>query len=116
MHLKNFSLLTDKFGKIRLSPAYDLLSTRLLIPVKEDNEELVLSVHEKNANLKLTDFNFLAENLKIPKNPALFMITNLLEKKEKMLGLIFKSFLPKKMQVAFMELLTHRSKILEEKK
>ncbi|MBW7843411.1 MAG: HipA domain-containing protein [Ignavibacteriaceae bacterium] len=30
MHLKNFSLLTNLDGKIILSPAYDLLSTKIL--------------------------------------------------------------------------------------
>jgi len=32
MHLKNFSLVTGLDGTVRLSPAYDLLCTRLVIP------------------------------------------------------------------------------------
>ena len=40
MHLKNFSLLKTEDDEIKLSPAYDLLSTKLLIP--EDKEEIAL--------------------------------------------------------------------------
>ena len=32
MHLKNFSLLTNEDGITRLTPAYDLVCTRLVIP------------------------------------------------------------------------------------
>jgi serine/threonine-protein kinase HipA len=40
MHLKNFSLLRGDDGNHRLSPAYDLVSTRLVIP----NDELALPI------------------------------------------------------------------------
>ncbi len=53
MHLKNFSLLKDSSGWI-LSPAYDLLPTKLLIP--EDHEELALTLQDKRARLKRADF------------------------------------------------------------
>jgi len=42
MHLKNFSLIYLENGMIQLAPAYDLLSTRLLIPMEKDSEELAL--------------------------------------------------------------------------
>jgi len=31
-HFKNYSILTDDSGKIRLSPAYDIVSSKLVIP------------------------------------------------------------------------------------
>lgn len=112
MHLKNFSLLTDEKKNIRLSPAYDLLSTRLLIPIHEDNEELVLSVNGKKSNLKRKDFIFLADNLKIPKKSADFVIEKLLSNIEKIQASISKSFLPKKMQESFLGLIGERKERL----
>jgi serine/threonine-protein kinase HipA len=56
MHLKNFSLLRDKQDFITLSPAYDMLSTRLLIPERDDPEELALTLNGKKSNFKQKDF------------------------------------------------------------
>ena len=63
MHLKNFSLIHDKQRFIHLSPAYDMLSTRLLIPKKDDPAELALALNGKKSNLKLRDFKAFAENI-----------------------------------------------------
>ena len=41
IHLKNFSFLYEGHTR-RLAPAYDLLSTRLVISEKDDSEELAL--------------------------------------------------------------------------
>jgi serine/threonine-protein kinase HipA len=54
MHLKNFSLLHEPGGEIRLSPAYDLLPTVLLLP--EDREEMALTLNGKKRALKGDDF------------------------------------------------------------
>lgn len=53
MHLKNFSLCNKK-GKHELSPAYDLLSTKMDIP--KDLENLALNLNGKKNNLKRQDF------------------------------------------------------------
>lgn len=53
MHLKNFSLCNKK-GKHELSPAYDLLSTKMVIP--KDIEDLALNLNGKKNNLKRQDF------------------------------------------------------------
>ncbi len=37
MHLKNYSLLTDSSGIVRLAPAYDLLSTSIVIDYQEES-------------------------------------------------------------------------------
>lgn len=63
MHLKNFSLLRDSNDDIKLSPAYDLLSTQLLI--SKDQEESALTISEKKSNLKRKDFDMLAERFAI---------------------------------------------------
>lgn len=63
MHLKNFSLLTNQENEIMLSPAYDLLSTKLLI--RDDTEELALSINGKKSRLKKSDFISFAGQLGI---------------------------------------------------
>lgn len=53
MHLKNFSLYNIGMGHV-LTPAYDLLSTALVMP--EDTEELALTLNGKKRKLQKADF------------------------------------------------------------
>ena len=56
MHLKNFSLLTTTEGVHRLSPAYDFVCTRLVLP---DDDKQALSVGGRDKSLtRRTWFNF----------------------------------------------------------
>ena len=48
MHLKNYSLYSPERNEYQLTPAYDLLSTTLVIP--EDTEKLALTLCGKSAN------------------------------------------------------------------
>jgi serine/threonine-protein kinase HipA len=52
MHLKNFSMLTDGSGITRLSPAYDLVCTRLVI----EDDDLALPVNGKKSKLTRADW------------------------------------------------------------
>ncbi|MFV0555103.1 MAG: HipA domain-containing protein [Mangrovibacterium sp.] len=54
MHLKNFSLYCTRKGYYSLTPAYDLVSTALVMP--EDTEELALTLNGKKRKIKRTDF------------------------------------------------------------
>jgi serine/threonine-protein kinase HipA len=54
MHLKNFSLYSLVKGQYVLSPAYDMLSTALVMP--EDKEELALTLNGKKRKLTRSDF------------------------------------------------------------
>lgn len=63
MHLKNFSLIENTLGEYQLSPAYDLLNTKLVI--KEDSEESALTINGRKNKLKRSDFDALAENFGI---------------------------------------------------
>ena len=56
MHLKNFSLIDRRDGLTSLTPAYDLLSTRLVIPEKDDPEEMALMLKGKKRKFKLDHF------------------------------------------------------------
>ena len=62
MHLKNYSLIENPLGQYELSPAYDLLSTLLVLP---DEEESALTINGKKNRLKRTDFDSLAKALQI---------------------------------------------------
>ena len=52
MHLKNFSIVTDASGISRLSPAYDLVCTRLVI----EDDDLALPVGGKKSKLTRRDW------------------------------------------------------------
>jgi len=73
MHLKNFSLLQTNSGYI-LSPFYDLVPTRIIIP--EDTEETALTVNGKKSRLTRKDFTDLGTSLNLHSK----VIDNLMQK------------------------------------
>jgi serine/threonine-protein kinase HipA len=75
-HRKNFSLLTRDDGIIALSPAYDLVSSRLAIPAESD--ELALTVTGKRSSLHRADFLAFAAHLSIAPDYAGRKIADLL--------------------------------------
>lgn len=62
MHLKNYALIENALGQYELSPAYDLLSTLLVL---SDEEESALTINGKKNRLKRTDFDSVAKSLQI---------------------------------------------------
>jgi len=66
MHLKNFSIQTDLEGRVRLAPAYDLLSVQLILP--DDKEEMALSLNGKKNKLTLRDWEAFANSISLQKN------------------------------------------------
>lgn len=54
MHMKNFSLYSINRGEYVFTPAYDLLSTVLVMP--EDTEEMALTLNGKKRKIKRSDF------------------------------------------------------------
>lgn len=68
MHLKNFSVLYSPGGTVKLSPAYDLLPTQLLLP--EDKEDSALTVNGRRRHLGRNDFMRLAESLHLTQTQA----------------------------------------------
>lgn len=105
MHLKNFSLY-KKAGEYTLAPAYDLLSTKLVIP--QDNEELALTLNGKKRKLKKADFEDFLKGMKV-ENKA---IENVYDKFRKVLpewrAFIDCSFLPRQMKEAYKALIRER--------
>jgi len=66
MHLKNWSLVRHG-GRVELSPAYDLLPTRLLTA---DPEESALPVNGRKAGIQRRDLLAPARNMRLPDSVA----------------------------------------------
>jgi serine/threonine-protein kinase HipA len=62
-HMKNFSIQYGPQGEIHLAPAYDIVSSKLVIP---DEEDCALTLMGKKNNLTGRDFHRFAEYLEIP--------------------------------------------------
>lgn len=109
MHLKNFSLYKGT-GEYTFAPAYDLLSTKLVIP--GDNEELALTLNGKKRKLKKSDFDNLLKTFKVDEKA----IENVYDKFRKILpqwyDFIDVSFLPEQMKEEYKYLIQNRSAIL----
>ena len=86
-------MITNNPARIVLSPAYDLLSVRVLITAAQDPEEMALTLNGKKSRLKRSDFMMLAQTLKIPEKSAAHAVKRICGSYEKMETLIGKSFL-----------------------
>ena len=105
-HRKNFSLLTREDGTIVLSPAYDLLSSRLAIPAESD--ELALTVQGKRNRLSRADFLAFADHLGIAPDYAERKIADLLELREMFTEMIAASQLGPDLRDGLSEILSDR--------
>ena len=107
MHLKNFSLLYEPDAMIRLSPAYDLLPTRLLIP--QDKEEMALTVNGRKSNLHRKDFDAFASTMGLSERQMANTHDRLRRGLEASGAVVSASFLSLPLQHAFLELIAERS-------
>ena len=105
-HRKNFSLLTNQKGVVALSPAYDLVSSRLVIP--EEAEEMALTVNGKRNRLKRYDFLAFAESIGIEANYAEIKVAELLALGNTFADMITESELTVQLQERFLEIITQR--------
>lgn len=62
-HLKNYSILYKGKDDIRLTPAYDLVCSKLVLPEEEDS---AIAINGKKNKLQREDFDRLAEYLNVP--------------------------------------------------
>jgi serine/threonine-protein kinase HipA len=108
MHMKNFSMVTDDPAFISMSPAYDLLSTRLLISEKDDPEELTLPVQGEKSSIKRSNFVFLGENLKIPEITVQRTLANFIKQEGAMIEAIEMSILPEHLKLQYVDLVRSR--------
>lgn len=75
-HRRNFSLLTGEDGTVALSPAYDLVSSRLVIP--DETEDLTLTIGGRHSRFRRADFLAFAGHLGIASDYAGRKIADLL--------------------------------------
>lgn len=106
MHLKNFSLYSAEQGRYELTPAYDMLSTALVMP--EDTEELALTLSGKKRKIKKADFvaSMQASGLedKIIEN----IFNKYAKAKKKWFEFIEQSFLPGEMKEDFKTIIVEK--------
>ena len=110
MHLKNFSLINDPVLGYVLTPAYDMLSTKLVM--EEDDEDLALTLNAKKKMLKRKDFIAAFNLFEIPEKTQ----NNTFAKFERTISSWFKmieiSFLPSEMKEAYADLIKDCAKCL----
>jgi serine/threonine-protein kinase HipA len=108
-HLKNFSLLESPNGDYMLSPAYDLINTRIHV----DDSDFALAkglfkddykseVYKKFHHPNKEDFKELAKRMDIKENRIDKLLTPFLEKQPKVEKLINNSFLDGKTKRAYL--------------
>lgn len=108
MHLKNFSLLAGEDGLHRLSPAYDLLCTRLVI----EGDPLALSVGGNKERLTRGRWLRFAEYCRLPPSAAARVLSTAATVLPECLELLQHSALPEEMKVRYAELLRERTAVL----
>lgn len=107
-HLKNLSLLAEDQGIHRLSPAYDLLSTRLVIP----DDPLALPVGGKSDGLTRRCWLQFGAYAGLPPKLVLRELGALVSNCDSAMALVDRSFLPDEMKRAYQALLQQRAAIL----
>lgn len=96
MHLKNFSLYSRQSGIYTLSPAYDMLSTALVMP--EDTEELALTLNGRKRKIKKADFEVAMQASGLDRKVMDNVFNKFLKAQDKWFEFINSSFLPDDMQ------------------
>jgi len=106
MHLKNFSLISQPGIGYILSPAYDLVATKLVNPA--DDEEMALTLNGKKKKLRRSDFTAAFNTLKLDPKQQENIFSKMEKAKDKWNGFIDRSFMSDEFKVAYKELLHER--------
>ena len=102
MHLKNFSLYQPKENYM-LTPAYDMLSTTIVLP--EDDEELALTMNGKKKKIKRGDFELAMRGSGMDNKSIINLFNKFAKALPKWHQMIDESFLPTEQQIAYHELI-----------
>ncbi len=115
MHLKNFSLIETAEGnaKYKLSAAYDMLSTNVVIP--KDTEELALTLNGKKQNIRYKDFIIYADNIGLPPKTAERLIEKIAKLETKYTEMCNNSYMPNDMKNSLSNLIKQRIAVLTNK-
>jgi len=104
-HLKNFSMLEADDGSLRLSPAYDIVCSKAVIPKEGD---CALTLNGKSDRLRRRDFETLGETLKIPQKVVADILARFAESCPMMLDEIARSRLSADLQEAVRQVVEAR--------
>ena len=110
MHLKNFSLYSNEQGKYVLTPAYDMLSTALVMP--EDTEELALTLNGKKRKIKKEDFVTSMQASGLEDKVINNIFAKFAKVKDRWFEFIDQSFLPDEMKEAFKTIIAEKLSLL----
>ncbi|MBL7931626.1 MAG: HipA domain-containing protein [Bacteroidia bacterium] len=110
MHLKNFSMLEYEDGTFSLSPAYDLISTALVI--KNESEQMGLTLNGKRNKITKKDFDVLGKTLSLSEKQISNCYQTFIKKRKDALWWIENSFLPRAQKSLFKDLISKRIKLL----
>lgn len=105
MHLKNFSMWLSDLGWV-LSPAYDLLNVKIILP--KDDEDLALMLGGKKKNFNKDYFDKFGLLLDLNSKQLNFVYKNLIEWLPAAIVLIEKSFLNDKNKQQYKAIITQR--------
>lgn len=108
MHLKNYSMYLSDMGWI-LSPFYDLLNTKLILP--KDQEDFALMLGGKKANYNIGYFDRLGTVLKLNDKQIKSVYKRIVKWLPGATQLIDRSFLDLEKQKAYKELIMERSNL-----
>ena len=108
MHLKNFSLLADPEGRHRLSPAYDQVCTRILIPA----DRLALPVGGKDEGITRRTWLELGDYAGLPRPIVERELASVAAASGPGRALIDRSLLPGELKAGYAELIAERSSLI----
>lgn len=111
MHLKNFSMIEKEDGAFCLSPAYDLVSTHLVI--ENETEQMSLSLNGKKNKISKKDFDAFGSNLQLTPKQIQNSFELLIEKADDLHWWIDNSFLPSEHKDRLKNLISRRIKLLK---
>lgn len=111
MHLKNFSMMEKNDGSFCLSPAYDLISTHLVI--KNETEQMSLNLNGKKNKITKKDFDTLGSNLQLTEKQIQNCYDLFVENFNKFDWWIDNSFLPSEHKKVFKKLISERIELIK---
>lgn len=110
MHLKNFSLYSEKVGKYELTPTYDQVSTAIVMP--EDSDQLALPLNGFQKKLLSMDFAQAMELSGLNRQMVQRIFNRFIPLKEKWFACIDASFVSEQQKTQFKELISNRIETL----
>ncbi len=111
MHLKNFSLFKNPKLGYKLSPAYDMVASGLV--VEGDDEELALTLNGKKKKIKKSDFEIAMQHFSVDKK----VLENIYSRFSKVIPkwheFINISFLPETLKIEYHNMIDKKAKQIE---